>query len=58
MLKAKVKNTPPDVKTWVVARRDSYTAELWYYESHETEERAYEVAQELDDGVVLERTDK
>ena len=59
MMKATVKNTPADVKTgWVVARRDSYTAELWYYGNYETEKRAYDVAQELDDGVVLERTDE
>ena len=52
---AKVKNTPKDVKSgWVVARRDDFTAELWYYGTYKTEQRAYDVAQELDNGVVLE----
>jgi len=55
MFVAKIKNTPKVVKSgWVVARRDDFTAELWYYGTYDTEERAYEVAQELDNGVVLE----
>jgi len=54
MFEAKVKNTPTDVKKWVVARRDWYTAELYYHDSYDEEERAYDVAQELDDGVVVE----
>ena len=55
MMIAKVKNTPEVVKNgWVVARRDDYTAALWYYGTYSTEERAQEVAQELDNAVVLE----
>ena len=54
MLRAKVKFTPDNVKKYVVATRDKYTAELWYYASYDTEERAYDIAQELDDGIVLE----
>lgn len=55
MLIAKVKNTPKDVKTgWMVARRDDYTAELWYYGVYETEERAQNIALELENGIVLE----
>lgn len=55
MFKATVKFTPEDVKSgWIVAQRDKYTAELKYYDYYEEEERAYDVAQELDDGVVLE----
>jgi len=58
MLVAKVNNTPADVKGWVVARRDSYDASLWYYGEYETEKRAQDVAQELDDAVVVESVDK
>lgn len=55
MLIAKVKNTPSDVKNgWMVARRDKYTGELWYYGTYETEKRAQDVACELDNGIVLE----
>lgn len=55
MFVAQVKYTPDNVKNgWVVARRDKYTAELKFYEFCESEERAYDLAQELDDGVVLE----
>ena len=55
IFKATVKFTPDNVKSgWIVAQRDKYTAELKYYDSFESEERAYDVAQELDDGVVLE----
>lgn len=54
MLKATVKFTPDDVKRWVVARRDEYTAELWYYESYDDETRAHDIAEELDDAIVLE----
>ena len=42
---------------YMVVRRDEYTADLWYYGTFETEERAFEVAQELDNGIVLERAD-
>lgn len=54
LFKAKVKNTPEHVKRWVVARRDSYTAELWFYESYDEEQRAHDIAEELDDAIVLE----
>ena len=37
---------------YIVARRDG--ADLWYYGTYETEARAREVAQGLDNGVVLE----
>ena len=54
---AKINNTPKDIegKTgFIVARRDDYTAKLWYYGRYDTEARAYEVAKELDNGIVLE----
>ena len=55
MLIAKVKNTPKIVKSgWMVARRDDYTAELWYYGVYETEERAQNIALELENGIVIE----
>lgn len=54
LFKAKVKSTPNNVKRWVVARRDKYTAELWYYESYDDETRAHDIAEELDDAIVLE----
>ena len=53
MLAVKVHNVPEGVK-WIVAQRDKYNAELYYYDSRETEEEAYDLAQELDDGVVVE----
>lgn len=60
MLKAKVKNTPYDVKSrmFVVARRSKYTAELRYYGMYDDEQEAYNVALELEDGVVLESVDE
>lgn len=59
MLKATVKNTPTDVKSqYVIARRNKYTAELIYYDVCDDEKQAYDIAIELDDGVVLEREDK
>jgi len=59
MLKANVENTPKDVKSqYVVARRDDYTAELWYYGEYDDEQQAYDVAIELDNGVVLERVEE
>ena len=55
MFKATVKNTPTDVKTgWVVARRDDYTAELWYYGRYDDRKQAEDIAIELENGVVLE----
>ena len=55
IMNAVVKNTPSDVKSgYVVARRDDYTAELWYYGNYDTEKQAYDVALELDNGVVVE----
>lgn len=55
MLTVKVNDTPEDMKDgWMVAQRDQYTAELWFYEMCDTEERAYDLAQELDDGIVVE----
>jgi len=55
MLIAKVNNTPKDVKSgWVVARVDSFTAELWYYGTYKDKKQAYDIALELENGVVLE----
>lgn len=56
MLKAKVKNTPKYVENgmFVVARRSKYTAELRYYGMYDDEQEAYNIALELEDGVVLE----
>lgn len=53
--KAEVNNTPKDVKTkYIVARRDDYTSELWYYEGYDDKKQADDVATELDNGIVLE----
>ena len=59
MLKAKVKNTPNDVKSgmFVVARRSKYTAELRFFQMVDDEQEAYNLALELEDGVVLESVD-
>lgn len=55
MLRVEVKFTPEDVKTgWIVARRNKYTAELEYYDFFVEEYKAWDLAQELDDGVVVE----
>ena len=55
IMNAVVKNTPSDVKSgYVVARRDDYTAELWYYGKYDTEKQAYDIALELENGVVVE----
>lgn len=54
MFKVEVKFTPENVKRWIVTRRDKYTADLWYYDSFDDEKRARDLAQELDDGVVVE----
>ena len=58
MLRAEVTDLPDDVKKWVVARRNWYTAELNYFDSFDDKDRAENMAADLDDGVVLERTDK
>ena len=51
---ASVKNAPAVIKSgFVVARQ--FDGDLWYYGTYETEERAYDVAQELGNGVVLYR---
>ena len=55
MITAMVKNTPDNVKSgYMVARRDEYTAELWYYGTYDEKKRAYDVALELENGIVLE----
>lgn len=55
MFKATVRNTPDHVKTgWVVARRDDYTAALWYYGTYDDKKQAEDIAIELENGVVLE----
>ena len=38
---------------FIVARVDEETRKLWYYGSYPTEARAYEVAQEIRNGIVL-----
>lgn len=40
-------------KYYVVARVDERTRELWYYGTYSVEEKAYEVAKEIRNGVVL-----
>ena len=54
---AEIINVPKDTKIrqWVVSRRDPNSAELWWYGSYDDEELAYSVAQEIGNGVVLER---
>ena len=39
------------INNYVVAR--AYMGELWYYGAYKSEERALEVAKELENGVVL-----
>lgn len=58
MFRVDVKFTPDDVKKWIVAKRDKYTADLWYFDSFDEEKRAHDLAEELDDGVVVERVDE
>ena len=49
---AEIKNPPKEQREgYVVAR--NYEGNLWYYGTYETEKRAFEVAQELDNGVVI-----
>ena len=53
---AKINNLFGDPEfPYIVARRDEQTAELWWYGSYETEERAYDVAVKIGDGIVLKR---
>lgn len=40
---------------YMVVRRDEQTAELWWYGSYDTEDRANEVAVKIRDGIVLKR---
>ena len=56
---AEIINVPKDTKSrqWVVARRDPNSAELWWYGSYDDEELAYSVAQDIGNGVVLEKED-
>lgn len=59
IVKLDIKNLPPVERlkgNFIVARRDDYTAKLWYYGTYETEERAYDVALELENGIVCERS--
>jgi len=53
MFTVKVHDAPEGYK-WIVAQRDKYTAELYFYDARETEQDAYDLAQELDDGIVVE----
>lgn len=49
---AEIKNLPKEQREgYVVAR--NYEGNLWYYGTYETKKRAFEVAQELDNGVVI-----
>lgn len=58
MYKVDVKFVPEEIKSrWIVAKRDKYTAELWFFEFQDSKKRAEDVAQELDDGVVVEVVD-
>lgn len=52
---AKIKNMPEKIVNsgFIVARRAD-DALLWYYGIYKTEEKALEVARELDNGIVLE----
>ena len=55
-VKAFIRNIPPIERRrsgWIVARRDDFTSMLWYYGTYDTQERALDVATELDNGVVL-----
>ena len=50
----RIKNAPERFHgLYVVARRD-WNADLWYYGSYDTEDRAREVSKELGNGVILE----
>ncbi len=56
---AKIKNMPEKIVNsgFIVARRAD-DALLWYYGIYKTEEKALEVARELDNGIVLEMGDE
>ena len=53
--KVSVNNVPEEFESrYIVARRDENTAYLWYYGEYDSEERAYSVAREIRNGVVIE----
>ena len=49
---AEIKNPPKEQREGFVVARN-YEGNLWYYGTYETKKRAFEVAQELDNGVVI-----
>lgn len=54
-VKVSVNNVPEEFESrYIVARRDENTAYLWYYGEYDSEERAYSVAREIRNGVVIE----
>ena len=54
----KINNLPKEWKTdnkYMVVRRDPSTAMLWYFGTYRSEEQAMDIANELDNGIVVER---
>lgn len=59
-MKAEVRifNLPKTMRhKFVVVRRNEIDSMLWYYGNYDNEERALEVALELGNGIVIERTE-
>lgn len=52
-----VNNVPDDPRKYIVARFDETTHALWYYGSWDDLKKAKEVAEELYNGIVVERVD-
>lgn len=57
---AEIINVPRGITIhqWIVARRDPDSAELWWWGTYDDEEYAYSVAQDIGNGVVLEKEDE
>lgn len=52
-----VNNKPGDPKKYIVAKYDEVTQALWYWGSWDDLTKAKEVAEELYNGIVVERID-
>lgn len=58
IVNADIKNLPQrefEESGYIVARRDEYTAELWYYGFYRDKEAAGRAAVEIGNGIVLGR---
>lgn len=57
LYRVRVNNAPDEVNKFIVARFDETTHALWYYGSWDDLKMAKEVAEELYNGIVVERVD-